>query len=102
MAMHTSEARKHGESDERMHLLNAWREAPVFTPKERAALAWTEAVTLISQEHAADDVYEEARAQLSEKELVDVTAAIIAINSWNRLAIAFRATPNVTSKKIAA
>ncbi len=102
LAMHTSEARKRGESDERMHLLNAWREAPIFTPRERAALAWTEAVTLISQHHAPDEVYKEARAQFSEKELVDLTAAVVAINGWNRMAIAFRATPQVTSKKIAA
>jgi AhpD family alkylhydroperoxidase len=102
LVMHTTEARKHGESDERMHLLNAWREAPVFTPKERAALAWTEAVTLISQGQAPDDVYEEARRHFSEKEMVDLTAAVIAINNWNRLAIAFRATPQVTSKKVAA
>ncbi len=102
LAMHTSEARKHGESDERMHLLDAWREAPIFTPRELAALAWTEAVTLISRHHVPDDVYEAARAQFSEKELADVTAAVIAINGWNRLAIAFRATPQVASKKIAA
>lgn len=102
LVMHTSEARKLGESDERMHLLNAWREAPVFTARERAALAWAEAITLINQHHAPDEVYQEARQSFSEKELVDLTAAIVAINSWNRLAIAFRAMPQVTSKKVAA
>jgi AhpD family alkylhydroperoxidase len=102
LAMHTNDARKLGESDERMHLLDAWREAPIFTPRERSALAWIEAVTLINQHHAPDDVYEEARRHFSEKELVDLTAAAIAINGWNRLAIAFHATPQVTSKKIAA
>lgn len=102
MAMHTNEARKRGESDERMHLLNAWHEAPVFTARERAALAFTEAVTLICKHHVPDDVYEEARRQFSEKELVDLTAAVIAINGWNRAAITFRATPQLTMSKIAA
>ncbi len=102
LAMHTKEARKLGESDERMHLLNAWREAPVFSARERAAMAWTEAVTLISAHHVPDDVYEEGRRHFSEKELVDLTAAVIAINGWNRGAIAFQATPQVTSRKIAA
>jgi AhpD family alkylhydroperoxidase len=102
LAMHTKDARKLGESDERMHLLNAWREAPVFSARERAALAWTEAVTLISAHHVSDDVYDEARRQFSEKEIVDLTAAVVAINSWNRGAIAFRTTPQVTSAKIAA
>ena len=102
LVMHTNEARKQGESDDRMHLLNAWREAPVFSARERAALAWTEALTLISETQAPDDVYEEARRQFSEKELVDLTAAAVAINSWNRLAIAFRAQPQVKSAKAAA
>jgi AhpD family alkylhydroperoxidase len=102
MAMHTNEARKHGESDERMHLLNAWHEAPVFTARERAALAFTEAVTLISQHHVPDEVYDEARGQFSERELVDLTAAVIAINGWNRAAITFRSTPQLAMSKIAA
>lgn len=102
LAMHTREARKLGETDERMHLLNAWREAPVFSARERAAMAWTEAVTLISAHRVPDDVYDEARRHFSEKELVDLTAAVIAINGWNRGAIAFQATPQVTSSKIAA
>jgi AhpD family alkylhydroperoxidase len=102
IVMHTNDARKHGESDEWMHLLNAWREAPIYSARERAALAWTEAVTKISDRHVPDEVYEEARRQFPEKELVDLTAAVIAINAWNRAAIAFRATPQLTSAKIAA
>jgi AhpD family alkylhydroperoxidase len=102
IAMHTRDARKIGESDERMHLLNAWHEAPIYTARERAALAWTEALTLISETHAPDDVYEELRKQFSEKEIVDLTAAIAAINTWNRLAISMRAVPETESAKIAA
>jgi len=102
LVMHTTDARKLGESDERMHLLNAWREAPVFSERERAALAWVEALTLIADGHAPDDVYEEARRHFSEKELVDLTAATVAINGWNRIAIAFRATPQVKSARAAA
>ncbi len=103
IAMHTKDARKLGESDDRMHLLNAWREAPIYTPRERAALAWTEAVTLIGKNHVPDEVYEEARRQFLEKgELVDLTAAIIAINGWNRAAIAFRSVPQVSGVRIAA
>jgi alkylhydroperoxidase family enzyme len=71
-------------------LLDAWREAPFYTDKERAALAWTEAVTLVAQTHVPDDVYEEARRFFSEKDLVDLTMAIIAINSWNRLNVSMR------------
>jgi AhpD family alkylhydroperoxidase len=102
IAMHTKDARKLGESDERMHLLNAWEEAPVFTPRERAALAWTEAVTLVTEGHVPDAVYEEAREHFSEKELVDLTYAVMAINAWNRLAIAFRKQPIVASASAAA
>ena len=102
LAMHTREARKIGETDERMHLLDAWREAPVFTARERAALAWTEALTLIAQGHAPDEVYDQLRKQFSEKEIVDLTAAVCAINTWNRIAISFRATPQVESARVAA
>jgi AhpD family alkylhydroperoxidase len=102
LAMHTKDARKLGESDERMHLLDAWEEAPVFSPRERAALAWTEAVTLVSDGHVPDAVYEEARKHFSEKELVDLTYAVMAINAWNRLAIAFRAQPIVARTHAAA
>jgi AhpD family alkylhydroperoxidase len=102
LVMHTNEARHHGENDERMHLLNAWREAPVFSDRERAALAWTEALTLVSETHVPDEVYQQARKHFSEKELVDLTVAAIAINSWNRASIAFRVTPQLTTAKIAA
>lgn len=102
IVMHTNDARKHGENDEWMHLLNAWREAPIYSARERAALAWTEAVTKISDHHVPDEIYDEARRHFSEKELVDLTAAVVAINAWNRAAIGFRATPPLTSVKIAA
>jgi len=102
LAMHTRDARKLGETDERMHLLDAWREAPLYTDRERAALAWTEAITLVSRDHVPDEVYDEVRRHFSEKEIVDLTAAAVAINSWNRIAIAMRATPQVSGAKAAA
>jgi len=77
LAMHTRDARKLGETDERMHLLNAWRETPVYSARERAALAWVEAVTLVTQGHIPDDVFEAARQEFSEKEIVDLTAAAL-------------------------
>jgi len=85
-----------------MHLLNAWREAPLYSARERAALGWVEAVTLVTQGHVPDDVFEVARQEFSEKEIVDLTAAAIAINSWNRIAISFRVPPQVESKQAAA
>jgi AhpD family alkylhydroperoxidase len=93
--MHLRDARKAGESQERLDLIGAWREAPVFSSRERAALAWTEAVTLLADTHVPDDVYETARAELSEQELVDLTMAVVAINGWNRLLVAFRVPPAV-------
>jgi AhpD family alkylhydroperoxidase len=102
LIMHTRDARKIGESDDRMHLLNAWREAPVFTEKERAALAWTEALTSISEGHAPDEVYQQVRRHFSEKEIVALTAAVCAINTWNRIAISLRAPPQVEPVKAAA
>ena len=96
--MHTEDARKRGETEQRIYLLNAWRESPLYTDRERAALAWTEAVTLIVDTHAPDDVYEEVRAQFSDAETVNLTALIGAINAWNRLAIAFRAIHPVKVK----
>jgi AhpD family alkylhydroperoxidase len=91
--MHTKDARAEGETEQRIYLLNAWRESPFFTDRERAALAWTEAVTRIADGGPSDEVYEEARGQFTEKELVDLTWAAVTINSWNRLAISFRVTP---------
>ena len=96
--MHTQDARKNGETEQRLYLLNAWRESPVYTDRERAALAWTEAVTRISETHAPDDVYEEVRAQFSESDTVNLTMLIAAINAWNRIAISFRMTPPVRAK----
>jgi AhpD family alkylhydroperoxidase len=100
--MHTQDARKHGETEQRLYLLNAWREAPAYTERERAALAWTEAVTLISETHAPDDVYQEVRTQFSEAETVNLTMLIATINAWNRLAISFRAMPPVKAKAVSA
>lgn len=91
--MHTKDARAAGESEQRLYALTAWRETPFYSERERAALAWTEAVTLIADGHVPDEVYEQARTQFSEKELVDLTMAVIAINGWNRLAISFRTVP---------
>lgn len=91
--LHTKDARARGESEQRLYALSAWQETPFFTERERAALAWAEAVTEVANEHVPDEVYEIARQQFTEKELVDLTLAIIAINGWNRLAIAFRAVP---------
>lgn len=89
--MHTQDARAAGESEQRLYLLPAWREAHCFTPRERAALAWTEAVTQLKEQEVSDAVHAEARAHFDDKALVDLTLAIVAINGWNRLSIAFRA-----------
>ena len=88
--MHSSDARKHGERQERLDLVPVWREAPCFSARERAALAWTEALTLIAETHAPDDVYEEVRQHFNEAELVNLTTLIGTINVWNRIAIGFR------------
>ena len=89
----SSARRALGESEQRLYALNAWRETPFYSPRERAALLWTEELTLISQGHVPDAVYEEARQHFSEQELVDLTLAIVVINGWNRLAISFRSLP---------
>ena len=99
--MHTREARAKGESEERLYLLDAWRGLPLYTDRERAALAWTEALTLIADTHAPDDVWEEARRHFSEAEMVDLTMAVVAINSWNRLAISSRMVHPVHAPKAA-
>lgn len=93
--MHTSDARRAGETEERLYLLNAWREAPVYTPRERAALAWTEALTLIASSQAPDADYELVREQFDEQELVNLTLLIGAINTWNRIAVGFRSQPAI-------
>jgi AhpD family alkylhydroperoxidase len=89
--MHTKDARALDETEQRIYALSAWREAPFFTPRERAALAWTEALTNIQQGHASDEVYEEVRSAFTEEELTRLTLSIAYINAWNRIALAFRA-----------
>jgi AhpD family alkylhydroperoxidase len=91
--MHAKELRADGESEQRIYLLDAWRESPQYSERERAALAWTEAVTLVTDGHVPDEVYETARAQFSDEELVNLTMALVAINGANRLNIAFRTVP---------
>jgi len=91
--MHTKELRADGESEQRLYLLNAWRESPFYSERERAALAWTEAVTLVADSQVPDEVYDEARKQFSEEELVNLTLALVAINGANRLNAAFRTVP---------
>jgi AhpD family alkylhydroperoxidase len=88
--MHTKDARANGETEQRLYLLSAWREAPFYSGRERAALAWTEAVTRIADGPIENELYEEVRSQFGEKELTDLTLAIVAINGWNRMAIPFR------------
>jgi AhpD family alkylhydroperoxidase len=87
---HSKELRKQGESEQRIYLLDAWHESPLYTPRERAALAWTDALTHISDTHAPDDVYEGLRDHFDDKEIVDLTTLIGMINLWNRLAIGLR------------
>jgi AhpD family alkylhydroperoxidase len=89
--MHTRDARVHGETEERLYLLDAWRESPLYTERERAALAWTEALTLIAETHAPDDVFEAVKRHFSDDEIVKLTVLIGTINTWNRIAIGFRA-----------
>ncbi|MFM0043286.1 carboxymuconolactone decarboxylase family protein [Paraburkholderia sediminicola] len=91
--MHTADARKGGESERRLATVVAWRETPFFTDRERAALEWTEALTLVSQEHVPDAVWKAVRPHFSDEELVDLTLLVSAINAWNRFAIGFRKMP---------
>lgn len=88
--MHSKDLRAAGETEQRLYLLSAWREVSFYTEKERAALGWAEAVTLIAEGEVPDEVYEQAREQFSEEELIDLTLAVAAINSWNRMNVAFR------------
>lgn len=87
--MHTKDAREAGETEARIYLLSAWRESRLYTARERAALAWTEAMTLVADTHVPQDVYEQAKAQFTPKEMVDLTMLVIAINAWNRFAVGF-------------
>ena len=91
--MHTKDARAAGETEQRLYALSAWRETPFFTARERAALAWTEALTDIQQGHAGDEVYAQARGEFDEAELMKLTLAVTQINTWNRIAIGFRMEP---------
>jgi AhpD family alkylhydroperoxidase len=91
--MHSKDARANGETEQRLYSLEAWRETPYYSARERAALEWTEALTLVSETHVPDEVYERVRQQFSEDELVHLSLAIVAINGWNRLNIAARTVP---------
>jgi AhpD family alkylhydroperoxidase len=97
--MHSKDARTAGETEQRLYALSAWEETPFYTPRERAALAWTEAITNIQQGHAFDAVYEEARKEFSEAELVRLTFAVTQVNTWNRISIAFRVEPGTYQPK---
>ena len=88
--MHSKDLRAAGETEQRLYLLDAWRESPVYTERERAAFAWAEAVTFVTNGHVPDEVYEEVKKHFSEEEIVDLTFAVTSINTWNRLNIAFR------------
>ncbi|MCP3725870.1 carboxymuconolactone decarboxylase family protein [Paraburkholderia sp. CNPSo 3272] len=91
--MHTSDARKGGETDRRLATVSVWRETPFFTERERAALEWTESVTLLAQTHVPDEVWERVKPHFSDREIADLTLLIIAINGWNRIAVTFRKMP---------
>src|SRR3984893_4810341 len=91
--MHSKDARSEGETEQRLYALTSWRETPFSTARERAALAWAEALTLITKGHVPDDIYELAKQSFSDEELVNLTLAVITINGWNRLAISFRSVP---------
>ena|SRR5687767_4387193 len=91
--MHSKDLRHGGENEQRIFLLSAWRETPLYTDRERAALAWAESVTLLGDGHVPDEVFEQVRKEFSDEELIDLTLAVAMINTWNRLNIAFRTTP---------
>ncbi len=99
--MHTASARQHGETEERLYLLDAWRDSPLYGERERAALAWTEALTLLPQTRAPDDIYEAVKAQFSDKEQVLLTLLIVAINGWNRVQVGFRAVHPIDQRQAA-
>lgn len=97
--MHALEARRQGETEERLYLLDAWRESPLYSERERAALAWTEALTRVADSHVPDDVYEQLRAHFTEEEQVQLSLLIVTINGWNRIQVAFRAIHPATPRK---
>ena len=91
--MHTKDARVAGETEQRIYALNAWRETPFFSDRERAALEWTESVTLLAQTHVPDEVWERVKPHFTDQEIADLTLLVIAINGWNRIAVTFRKMP---------
>jgi len=91
--MHTKDARASGETEQRLYLLSAWEEAPMFTEREKAALAWTEAVTVLTEGHVSDAVFERVRPHFTDQELISLTMSVVTINSWNRMSVAFRSVP---------
>jgi AhpD family alkylhydroperoxidase len=99
--MHTTEARQAGEAEERIYLLDAWRESPLFSARERTALEWTEALTLVAETHAPDEAYARVQEQFSEEEQVRLTLLIVAINGWNRIQVGFRAVHPVRARHAA-
>ena len=100
--MHSKDARAAGETEQRLYTLSAWRETPFFSDRERAALEWTEELTLISQNDVSDELYERVRKHFSEEELLNLSVAVVVINGWNRLAIPFRAVPGTYQPKVKA
>ncbi|MFK0684303.1 carboxymuconolactone decarboxylase family protein [Ochrobactrum sp. BD67] len=100
--MHTRDARKAGETEERLYLVAAWRESPLFTPRERAALAWTEALTLVAETRAPDEDFEALKEHFTDEEIVKLSMAINVINTWNRVAVGFRTVHPVTADAAAA
>jgi AhpD family alkylhydroperoxidase len=101
LAMHTAAARQHGETEQRLYLLDAWRESELYSVRERAALAWTEALTLLSEGHAPDDIYQAVQAQFKPAEQVALTLLIVTINGWNRIQVGFRAVHQVGKREAA-
>ena len=99
--MHTADARKRGETEQRLYLLDAWRDSPLYSDRERAALAWTEALTVLHETRAPDDVYKALKAQFSEEEQVKLTLLIVAINGWNRINVGFRVVHPVEQRRAA-
>jgi len=96
--MHVKEAKLHGERELRLHHVSVWRESPLFSPRERAALAWTEVLTRLPEHGVPDELYEQVRTEFSEKELTDLTFLIMCINGWNRVSVAFRTVPGSADK----
>jgi AhpD family alkylhydroperoxidase len=101
LLMHTADARKHGLSEERIYLLDAWRESPLYSERERAALAWTETLTRVSETRAPDNDYHALKAQFTEEEQVTLTLLIVAINGWNRIQVGFRGLHPIAQREAA-